>query len=84
MRDWLNAIFSIIGAESLTDQEFATITITEQVLTEALYKELAAVVASRDLVTNTTERLTAFFVAKGVSVTPAEKGRSNIYLGAPL
>ena len=85
MRNFINIIFAFIGAESLNDEEFDMIDVTAQSLTLELYKELLIVLDSRETVSTTRQRLTAYFVAAGVDVgqTPSA-ARSNIFLGSGL
>lgn len=85
IREWLDAILAVIAAESLTDTEYQTFDLDMgMVLNQQAYDQLSAVLASRDLVSNTQERLVAFFTAKGIKVVPADKARSNVWLGSPL
>lgn len=84
MRDFLNAILAFIVAESLTDEEFATCTATMPIYDQASYDDLSRVLASRDSISTYQDRLTAFYTAKGVNLTPAKTGTSNIFLGAVL
>lgn len=82
MRNFLDAILSIIGASSLTDVEFATITESTQEYSVAVYTELLAVVDSRELVSNTRDRLRYYFLARGADVSTSDPGTSNIYVGS--
>lgn len=87
MRDWLNAILAFIGAESLTDGEYNGINftkVTNGVYDQGAYDELAKILAAREAVSTTQQRLVAFFKAKGTDVEPVQTGKSNIYLGDVL
>lgn len=84
MRDFIDAILAFICASSLTDEEFATFTISLQVYTEDLYNEILSVLDSRESVSNTRDRLTYYFQARGVEVTEPSAGKSNIYVGSVL
>lgn len=87
MRNWLNSIFQFIGATSLTDEEYDGINfvgLEALVYNQAAYDQLTNVLSSRELVSNMQDRLTALFQAKGVSITPAKTGKSNILLGGKL
>lgn len=84
MRDFLNSILDFIGAPSLTDDEFATVESQFMIYDQGTYDDLSRILAGRELVTGMQERLTAFYKAKGVELTPAKTGRSNIFLGAAL
>lgn len=87
MRDWLNSVLAFIGATSLTDVEYDSINFVSlevQVYNQAAYDELTKVISSRELVSNTQDRLTALFQAKGADLTPAQTGKSNILIGGAL
>jgi hypothetical protein len=84
MRVFLNSILSTIGAESLTDLEFATVTSTDQLYDQLTYDDLMRVLVSRGAVSDQSVRLTAYYVALGANFTPAQTGRSNILIGIPL
>ena len=84
MRDFIDAILSFIGASSLTDDEFATFTISIESYTAALYLEILSVLDSRELVSSTRDRLTYYFQARGVEVVESSPARSNIYAGSGL
>lgn len=87
MRDWLNGILTFIGATSLTDDEYNSINfvgLEVLVYNQSAYDELTKVLSSRELVSNTQDRLTALFQAKGAEITPAQTGKSNILLGGRL
>ena len=84
MRSFIDAILSFIGADSLTDVEFATFTISVEAYTKELYVEILAVLDSRELVSNTRDRLTYYFKARGIEVIESSPARSNIYAGGGL
>jgi len=87
MRDWLNAILAFIGTSSLTDLEYAAINIdllTVQTYNQAAYDALSGVLSVRENVSTMQARLIGFFAAKGLTVSPAATGKSNIYLGDAL
>lgn len=87
MRDWLNGILSFIGSESLTDVEYSSmnvLNITTGEYSQAAYDELTKVLQSRNGISQTQDNLTALFKIKGLGVTPAVVGKSNIFLGASL
>lgn len=85
LRDFLNAIFSLIGAESLTDEEFGTVDEDTPVgiYDQALYDVLSAILIERDAVSNTKDRLVAFFKVKNVDVSETETP-TNILIGGSL
>lgn len=84
MRDFIDAILAFIGAASLSDSEFATITQTTQELSVDLYTEILAVVDARESVSNTRDRLRYYFLAGGIEVEESSAGKSNIYVGSVL
>lgn len=84
MRDFIDAIFDVIVAASLTDDEFATVTQLAPIYSVGLYTELLAILGSRDLVSNTRDRLRFYFLARGVAVSEKSTGRSNILVGSVL
>lgn len=86
MRTFLNNILAFIGSSSLTDNEFATITITEQNYSLATYNALKAVLESRESVSNQLWKLKSYFKIKGAPVggEPAVRPTTNIFIGANL
>lgn len=85
MRDYLNSILSFIGAESLTDDEFATIDPDLDVDDdEAVYAELKEVLESRDNISTTLTRLDNYFLAKGLELPESDSSKSQIYIGSAL
>lgn len=84
MRDYLNGILSIIGAESLTDEEFSSISVTDQNDHLAVYDSLTAILVSRDVVSDMTSRLMYYFQARGIAVSAPALATSNIFVGASL
>lgn len=83
----MDAILAFIGAESLTDEEFAYSEIdaleTEEYST-AVYDALVVVLDARELVSTMRDKLGYYFRAKGVEITTPTAARSNIFLGAGL
>jgi hypothetical protein len=84
MREYLDGILSFIGAESLTDEEFGTVEVTDQNDHVAVYDTLLGILQSRDLVSDMTSRLLSYFQAMGVAATPPNNSYSNIFIGADL
>ncbi len=74
----------MIGSASLNDDEYDLIEQTSQSYTSALYAEVMLVLDSREAVSNTRDRLTHYFQARGVAVVAAAVGKSEIYLGGDL
>lgn len=80
----MDAILAFIGAVSLSDDEYESIDLDAQVYDSETYQALLVVLNSRELVSNTVDRLRAYFIAKGVAVTEPDQGVSKIYLGSAL
>ncbi len=67
--------------------EFAAINvsdITTNVYNQSAYDELAAVLLSREAVSDLTSRLTGVFRAKGATITQVDTSESNIFIGDVL
>lgn len=84
MRDYLDAILSFIGAESLTDEEFESIDLEDTDDQVANYNSLVEVLRARDLVSDMISRLRYYFLAQGVAVSEPVTATSNIFVGAEL
>ena len=90
LRTFVNGIFSFIGSESLTDEEFETLEAVEPALTEsytkALYDALKETIQNRDGVSGQGRKLKAYFSARGVDVSGSTvpTPNSNILIGKPL
>jgi len=84
MREILDAILSFIGAESLTNEEFASITITEGATEVEKYEALLAVITDRESISDMATRLSYYFKAQGVAVDDPDTGNSNIFVGARI
>lgn len=84
MRDFLDAILAFIVAESMTDEEFATVESELPIYDQCTYDDLSRILESREAVSVMQTRLLAYYQAKGVNIAPAETGKSDIFLGAVL
>lgn len=84
MRDFLDAILAFIVAESMTDDEFATVESELPIYDQGTYDDLSRILESREAVSTMQERLLAYYTAKGVSINAANTGKSDIFLGAVL
>jgi len=84
MRDILNGILSFIGAASLTDPEFASLTIADTSDDNLTYLDLLAVLTSRESLSSEKERLKLYFLSKGATLDTVTTGKTNIYLGDVL
>lgn len=87
MRDFLDAILAFIGAESLTDEEFAYSEIdaleTQEYSVE-VYSALVVVLDARELVSSMRDKLKYYFQARGTEVVAPTAARSEIFLGAVI
>lgn len=83
-RYFVNDILRFIGAETLTDVEFATIESTENEYTPELYLEIFAILQSRGTLSDQEERLVLYFEARGVDVAEASTSVSNILMGGSV
>lgn len=84
VRGYLNSVLAFIGAESLTDEEFETITLENIDDLVANYEALLGILESRDAVSEMTARLQYYYMAQGVQVVPASLAQSNIFVGGAL
>lgn len=84
MRSFLNGILTFIGAESLTDLEYDSITLVDQDYDQATYDALALILENREAISTMQDRLIGYFKAKGVDVAANDTGKSNIYIGSVL
>jgi len=84
MRDFIDSILSVIGATSLTDIEFSSVSATFSIYDQASYDSIAEVLVSREAVSSTRDRLIAHYKANGFDVTPNLGNGSNILVGAVL
>ncbi len=86
MREFLNAIFSFIGSESLTDEEFDALdSELPETYSAEVYEALKGVLIARESVSLQYSRLKAFFVAKGLIIQAvARPPTSQILFGAGL
>lgn len=87
MRAFLDAILSFISSESLTDDEFDSMSEElEQEYSVEVYEALQAILEAREGVSGQTDKLRYYFLARGVDVSSdeAHTPTSNIYLGDSL
>lgn len=84
MRDYMNAILQFIGAESLTDEEFGTVSITDINDDLAVYDNLLLILQAREVVSDATSRLLSYFQAKGLNAPAPNNASSNIFVGSAL
>lgn len=73
-----------IDAATLTDPEFESITLIGMNYDVDSYNALLSVIDAREGVSTTRDRLTNYYLARGVSVSAPPVGTSNIFLGSPL
>lgn len=86
LREFLNGILSVIGAASLTDDEFDLIPEGPIVglFDIAMYEALLGVLNTRDMIDGNQDRLRFYFLARGVQVGELKTARSNIFVGGSL
>ena len=84
MRNFLDSILIFIGATSLTDDEFNTVTASLPLYNQATYNDLSKILAERESISDMQDKLLAFYKAKGFDVSAADTGKSNILFGSPL
>lgn len=84
LRDELNAIFAIIGATSLTDAEFASVTLENTLNQYLVYKQLSQVLQSRESVSTMQKRLYYYFQSQGNDFGEISPANSNIFIGGEL
>lgn len=88
MRGFLDSILAFIGAESLTDEEFAFDEIqalSEPEYTQEVYDALKLVLNTRESVSSTMQRLGDYFEAAGLDVDFSDSApSSNIFVGGVL
>ncbi len=87
MREFLDAILSVIDSESLTDGEFDGITLTEQAYNKATYDALRAILEARENVSGQVKRLKLYFIARGADLSGGAvipTPNSNIFIGGPV
>lgn len=80
----INALFLQIGATSLTDVEFDSLTIETAAADLATYNALLAVLDSRETVSNARDRLRYYFLARGVEIAVSTGGTTKIFVGSVL
>jgi len=84
-RAFLNGVLSAVGTSSLTDDEYATITVDQNFeYTTALHAQMQAVVVSRDALSSANARLGSFFKAYGVDLGTQTSPTTGIYVGGAL
>jgi hypothetical protein len=80
----INALFLQIGATSLTDSEFSSLTITVVSLDVLTYEALLAVLTARESVSDSRDRLRYYYLARGVSIPTEPAGKTNIFIGGEV
>lgn len=84
MRNFLDSILIFIGATSLTDDEFDTVTASLPLYNQSTYNDLSKILAEREAISDMQDKLLAFYKAKGFDVSATDTGKSNILFGSPL
>lgn len=83
-RTYYDRIFTLIGAETLTDDEWETLTVTGRDLSIEHFNEFKAILEGRESASNVVEKLQSYFLAAGVEVSYTPQAQTNIYLGGDL
>jgi hypothetical protein len=87
MRDFLDTILEFIGSESLTDEEFETVTLEDEEYTKEVYLALRTILEARETVSGEVKRLKLYFIARNVDISDAPSvptPNSNILIGKAL
>jgi hypothetical protein len=85
MRSFIDGILGVIGAASMSDDEFNMITVGELEYTKELYAEMLIVLDSRESVSSDRDRLGHYFKARGIAIDPpAVASKSQIFVGGSL
>lgn len=86
MRDFLDNILMFIGSETLTDEEFELIALSQYGYDKPTFDELRLILEMRDGVTDSVVRLRAMFMAKGTDLSDPNVSlpTSNILIGRRL
>lgn len=86
-RSVCDQILRFIGAESLTDDEWATLTVTVNSTGLEVYQALYGVLDARGSTAAMMDRLACYFKAKGIDIvveTEREPGQPHIFIGSDL
>jgi hypothetical protein len=84
MRAYLNTILLFIGSTTLTDIEWDEITITDQSDDLGVYAVLQDILNARESVSGLLDRLSYYFLAKGVDVSTEVEATTEIFVGGDL
>lgn len=84
-KPFYNQILATIGAESVTDDEWATVEATADLYDQQTYDDLFRILSVRGAFSTTLDRLNAYYVLQGASFSATGKiAQSNILIGIPL
>lgn len=89
MRDFLDAILTVIGSESLTDDEYQVIADLEMPVgySKDVYLALRSMLEARENVSDQVKKLKLYFIVRGTDIAATPKipsPRSNIFIGGSL
>lgn len=89
MRAILNAVLSFIGAESLTDEEWETVSeFEDESDLREQYDKLRSVLGEREAVSTMYKKLAYYFKAKGLTFPSSDDdepiAKTNIFVGSVL
>lgn len=68
----------------MTDGEFLTVESTVADYTQSTYDDLARILETREAVSVTQARLSAYYTARGVLIESWDAGSTNIFIGKVL
>ncbi len=87
-REFLDDIFDFIGSETLTDEEYDTISLEAELeYDKPTYEALRSVLEGRENVSGQVKKLKAYFCARGADLagdTVIPTPNSNIFIGSDL
>ncbi len=84
MRSFLNSVLAFIGAESLTDEEYATVDAVVATYNQFTYEDLSEILTSREAISDFHERLKYHYIENGYAVSSGGPEKSNIFIGGDL
>ena len=84
IRDFLNGVLAFLGAASLSDEEFDSLSIESAAYDVDTYGALLVVIDAREMVSGLRDRLRYLFLAKGVDVSASTPSKSNVLVGSVL
>jgi hypothetical protein len=84
MRDFIDAILTVISTASLSNEEYDALEISSAAYDQETYDAIAAVLDARESISVLKDRLIAYFKVKGLDVAPLDTAKTNIFVGGVL